>query len=317
MTQQNIQVNSFHAWVLAARPKTLTGAAVPVLLGWAMAFHIGGWSNFRIIPALLCLAFAWIMQIDSNLINDYFDFVHGNDDPESRLGPPRACSEGWITPDVMRIGLAVTTATGCFVGLPLILFGGWTMIIIGILCVAFAFLYTLKFSYLGLGDLLVLVFFGIIPVCLTTYVILPTELQGFSWETFLVSIACGLVIDTLLIVNNYRDRDNDRRDGKMTLVVRLGTKRAEELYRWLGIVASLMMLALLLSFCDERGCNALRIIIAFIPSVVYTFFLHKPTASLLVKIHEGKALNGALGKNARNMFFFGLLNAVAIILLSL
>ncbi|MDD5862436.1 MAG: 1,4-dihydroxy-2-naphthoate octaprenyltransferase [Prevotella sp.] len=317
MTEQNIKVNSLHAWVLAARPKTLSGAAVPVLLGWAMAFHIGGWDNFQMIPAILCLAFAWIMQIDSNLINDYFDFIHGNDDPGSRLGPARACAEGWITPRAMRVGLAVTTATGCLVGLPLILFGGWTMIIIGILCVAFAFLYTLKFSYLGLGDLLVLVFFGIIPVCLTTYVILPESLQAFSWATFLVSIACGLVIDTLLIVNNYRDRDNDKKDGKMTLVVRLGAKRTEKLYHWLGIVASLIMLFVLLDFYNERSINILLHIVAFIPSVVYLFFFHGPTVRQLVEIHEGKALNSVLGKNARNMFIFGLLNALAIILLSL
>lgn len=167
------------------------------------------------------------MQIDSNFINDYFDCVKGNDDRSTRLGPKRACSEGWITLPAMRIGLIITSLLACFIGLPLIIYGGWEMIIVGAICVLFAFLYTTYFSYLGLGDLLVLVFFGIVPVVFTTYVILPDHIQAFQLEVFITGIACGLVIDTLLVVNNYRDRDNDKRDGKITLIVWLGTKRAE------------------------------------------------------------------------------------------
>ena len=102
------------------------------------------------------------------------------------------------------------------------------MILVGTMCVLFAFLYTTKLSYLGLGDLLVLVFFGIVPVCLTYYVIMPDNGQTITLEVFLASISCGLVIDTLLLVNNYRDRDNDKRDGKNTLVVRIGEKATEK-----------------------------------------------------------------------------------------
>ena len=88
-----METNSPHAWFLAARPKTLTGAAVPVMIGIALAFPDAGTEDFRIIPAILCMLFAFVMQIDANFINDYFDFKRGNDD-ETRLGPKRACSEG-------------------------------------------------------------------------------------------------------------------------------------------------------------------------------------------------------------------------------
>ena len=118
-----METNSPHAWFLAARPKTLTGAAVPVMIGIALAFPDAGTEDFRIIPAILCMLFAFVMQIDANFINDYFDFKRGNDD-ETRLGPKRACSEGWITPSAMLKGIIATTLFGCAIGLPLIYYGG-------------------------------------------------------------------------------------------------------------------------------------------------------------------------------------------------
>ena len=131
-----IETNSIKAWYLAARPKTLTAAAVPVLLGIALAYKDA--QQIQTLPALLCLLFAWVMQIDSNLVNDYFDFKHGNDD-ETRLGPKRACAEGWITLGAMKWGIILTTLLGCAIGLPLVLFGGWEMVIVGICCVVFCF----------------------------------------------------------------------------------------------------------------------------------------------------------------------------------
>ena len=200
-----METNSPHAWFLAARPKTLTGAAVPVMIGIALAFPDAGTEDFRIIPAILCMLFAFVMQIDANFINDYFDFKRGNDD-ETRLGPKRACSEGWITPSAMLKGIIATTLFGCAIGLPLIYYGGLEMIMVGLVCVVFCFLYTTLFSYLGLGDVLVLIFFGIIPVCVTQYLCAaPTAgvgLQGINIEGLLIALACGIVIDTLLIVNN-------------------------------------------------------------------------------------------------------------------
>ena len=235
--EADVKVNSLNAWILAARPKTLTGASVPVMIGIAFAFINVGWSQFRILPAVFSVLFAYIMQIDANFVNDYYDCLKGNDKSETRLGPRRACSEGWITLLAMRKGILITTVLACIVGLPLIYYGGWEMIIIGLLCVVFCFLYTTKLAYLGLGDLLVLIFFGIVPVCLTYYVILPEgNINNITWQVFTASIACGFIIDTLLVVNNYRDRDNDKQANKNTLIVRIGEKKAEDLYFLLGYV---------------------------------------------------------------------------------
>lgn len=308
--EQNVKTNSLNAWVLAARPKTLTGASVPVMIGIAFAFKDLSWENFQIIPALLCTLFAFIMQIDANFVNDYFDCLKGNDDSETRLGPRRACSEGWITLPAMRKGLIATTLLACINGLPLIYYGGWEMILIGLLCVAFCFLYTTKLSYLGLGDLLVLVFFGIVPVCLTYYVILPKGLQTITWQVFVASLASGLVIDTLLVVNNYRDRENDKQANKNTLIVRIGEKRAEQLYHWLGFLGLLLMDSVFIFSYSSMRTLSLTLLFFYL-------FLHQKAFTEMKRIKHGKELNKVLGLTARNMFVFGLLATIGILLIKL
>ncbi len=308
--EQNVKTNSLNAWILAARPKTLTGASVPVMIGIAFAFKDLSWENFQIIPALLCVLFAFIMQIDANFVNDYFDCLKGNDDSETRLGPRRACSEGWITLPAMRKGLIATTLLACINGLPLIYYGGWEMILIGLLCVAFCFLYTTKLSYLGLGDLLVLVFFGIVPVCLTYYVILPKGLQTITWQVFVASLASGLVIDTLLVVNNYRDRENDKQANKNTLIVRIGEKRAEQLYHWLGFLGLLLMDSVFIFSYSSMKTLSLTLLFFYL-------FLHQKAFTEMKRIKHGKELNKVLGLTARNMFVFGLLATIGILLIKL
>ncbi len=291
-----IKLNSAKAWVLAARPKTLTGAAVPVMIALALAYADGGSEGFRILPACLCMLFAFVMQIDANLINDYFDFKKGTDD-EQRLGPKRACAQGWVTLSAMRRAILLTTATACLLGLPLIGYGGWEMVAIGVLCVVFCFLYTTHLSYLGLGDVLVLVFFGLVPVCATYYI----QTGHVSTECVVSSVACGLVIDTLLIVNNYRDRDNDRRTGKTTLVVRIGAKRTEQLYWALGAAACLLGAVYVVS----------GKYMAFVLPVGY-LALHTVTWRRMKTINRGFQLNQVLGENARNMFVYGILVTIGI-----
>ena len=319
-----IKTNSIKAWFLAARPKTLTAAAVPVLLGVALAIlrmspnrlypnaDIEGgldWvlGSIRWVPALLCLLFAWVMQIDSNLVNDYFDFKHGNDD-ETRLGPKRACAEGWVTMRAMKMAIGITTLLGCAIGLPLVAFGGWEMVIVGICCVIFCFLYTTCLSYLGLGDVLVLVFFGIVPVCCTYYLVVPEIHQGITKEVLLASIACGMVVDTLLIVNNYRDHDNDQKAGKKTLVVHIGKKNAERLYLMLGIVATLVMIGI-------SAYDALTYGMATYMLPLYGVYvgIHALTYHKMKAIGEGRELNKVLGETARNIFFFGIVSVVVIV----
>ncbi len=299
-----IETNSIKAWFLAARPKTLTAAAVPVLLGIALACQLG---SIRWVPALLCLLFAWVMQIDSNLVNDYFDFKHGNDD-ETRLGPKRACAEGWVTMRAMKLAIGITTLLGCAIGLPLVLFGGWEMVIVGICCVIFCFLYTTCLSYLGLGDVLVLVFFGIVPVCCTYYLVVPEIDQGITKEVLLASIACGMVVDTLLIVNNYRDHDNDLKAGKKTLVVHIGKKNAEWLYLMLGIVATLIMIGI--SVYDTLTYGMLTYMLPLYGAYVG---IHALTYHKMKEIGEGRELNKVLGETARNIFIFGIVSVVVIV----
>lgn len=301
MHEEEVRKNSLRAWMLAARPKTLAGAAVPVLIGAALAVNDSAWSP-QWMPMMLCFLFAFIMQIDANFVNDYFDFVRGNDD-ETRLGPKRACAEGWISPRAMRYALVVTTVLGCFVGLPLVFYGGWTMVAVGALCVVFCFLYTTYLSYKGLGDLLVLVFFGLVPVCLTYYLSLPAGHQTVTLEALLASVACGLVIDLLLTINNYRDIDNDRNAGKITVAVRLGASRTRRLYYYLGFTACIIDCV----FCFY-GHD-----LAFFLTGIF-LWLHVNTYQEMMRINKGRGLNKVLGLTARNMFVYGLCVAVGVLL---
>lgn len=306
MDETNVRVNSLKAWILAARPKTLTGAAVPVMIGIACAVAMYGWCGIRVVPAVLCMLFALIMQVDANFINDYFDFMKGTDD-EQRLGPKRACAQGWITASAMRSGLFVTTLLACIVGLPLVYYGGWEMIMVGLACVVFCFLYTISFSYIGLGDLLVLVFFGIVPVCMTYWLTAPpTALTSIPFAVVLMSIACGLIIDTLLVVNNYRDIENDRRTGKLTLIVRIGERGGLVLYLMLGLVGTILAIVgvVLLDWHDGQWTQSLLII--------YTPF-HTWAFNEMRYIRKGAELNRVLGMTARNMFIFGLLASAALV----
>lgn len=298
MSEPQITPNSPKAWLLAARPKTLAAAAVPVMVGLALAWRDTGQDAFSVIPAVLCVLFAFIMQVDANFINDYFDCLKGNDD-ETRLGPLRACSQGWIEVRLMRRAIVLTTVVACLVGLPLVLYGGLEMIIAGALCVLFCFLYTTVLSYWGLGDLLVMVFFGIVPVCLTYYL----QTSAFAFDVFMASVSCGLVIDTLLIVNNYRDIENDRRAGKKTMIVRIGAEAGRMSYFMSGLFAVLIGLVFLLSG------NVMAFAMPFVYLALHFFAYLK-----MVRINKGKALNGVLGDTARNIFIYGLLVSLGILI---
>lgn len=301
-----VKTNSVKAWLLATRPKTLSAAAVPVMIGTAFAWRNTS-EQFNWIPAILCLLFAWIMQIDSNLVNDYFDFKKGNDD-ETRLGPKRACSEGWITSGAMVWGILITTLLGCMTGIPLILYGGLEMVMVGIACVVFCFLYTTLFSYHGLGDILVLLFFGIIPVCCTYYVCMPLHQQIPTGEVIASSIACGLAIDALLIVNNYRDIDNDRSNGKITLAVRLGESKTRRLYESIGYIAAGIMIILV--FFDLYQTD--KLIPTYAIYLIY-IILHRQSYQEMKRINKGAKLNQVLGLTARNILVFGILSVAAIL----
>lgn len=302
MKSKDIKKDSIKAWILASRPKTLSGAAVPVMIGLALAYKDSTFYEgepFSWVAAVLCILFAWVMQIDANFINDFFDYAKGTDDTSTRLGPRRACAQGWISVDKMKHAIAITTCLACLMGLPLIMYGGMEMVLIGILCVVFCFLYTTHLSYVGMGDLLVIVFFGIIPVCVPYYI----QLHTCSSFIFLMSLACGMVVDTLLIVNNFRDRDTDKTVGKTTLVVKIGEKAALQLYLALGWGACVMGLAYF-----THGY-----FLASLMPVVYLVF-HHYTYLRIKRINRGKALNLCLGETARNIFIYGIMVTIGILL---
>ena len=302
LSEKTVTTNSIAAWILAARPKTLSGAAVPVMIGCALAYADAmafGNDTFSFTAAILCMLFAFIMQIDANFINDFIDFAKGTDDNATRLGPKRACAQGWVTPNAMKHAIAATTCLACLVGLPLVFYGGLEMILIGLICVVCCFLYTSHLSYMGLGDLLVLVFFGLVPVCITYYV----QLHTFTIELIVASLACGLVIDTLLLINNFRDRDTDKVAGKNTLAVKLGAKATHRVYLGVGVAANLL--------------GAIFWIEGHVLAFVLPFFylaLHYYTWLHIKTIWEGRELNKCLGETARNMFVYGLLVTVGILL---
>ena len=191
----------------------------------------------------------------------------------------------------------------CLVGLPLVYFGGWEMIMVGMACVVFCFLYTISLSYMGLGDVLVLVFFGIVPVCLTCWLVSPASpLFSIPLHVVVLSVACGLAIDTLLVVNNYRDIDNDRRTGKITLIVRIGARGGLWLYLLLGVVACVLTVAVIAC----RNSWWALLVLLYLP-------FHVATAAEMRRIGRGAELNRVLGKKARNMFLYGLLSSAALL----
>ena len=300
--EQIVTKNSLLAWLYAARPKTLSGAAVPVMIGvalaWADAREYYEPGTFSYVAAVLCLLFALIMQVDANFVNDFVDFVRGNDDRAMRLGPERACAQGWVSTDAMKHAIAATTCMACVVGLPLVVYGGMEMVLVGVACVVACFLYTTHFSYMGLGDVLVVLFFGVVPVCVTYYV----QLHVVTLQTVSASIACGLVIDALLLVNNFRDRDNDRQVGKQTLVVRIGERAALVLYLLVGVVPCLLGVVFAL---NGRW-------LAFVLPLLYLPF-HIKTYLDIRRIDHGRELNHCLGSTSRNILIYGVLLTAGLI----
>lgn len=288
---ENIQPNSFKAWMLAARPKTLTGAAIPVMTGCSLAAMYG---HFKIVPAVLCFLFAFLMQIDANFVNDLYDFLKGSD-REDRLGPERACSQGWISQKNMMYGIIITTILAGISGLSLLFFCGWEIIPVGIACIVFAFLYTAgpyPLAYHGFGDILVLLFFGFIPVGCTYYIMA----HDWNLSVIMASLACGLVIDTLLMINNFRDREQDALSGKKTIVVRLGSRAGLMLYFLLGMAAC---------WCCFYFIGQGKLLAGVLPQIY--LFPHILTTIKMARIHKGRELNIILGETSRNMLLFGVL----------
>lgn len=296
---EEVKQNSLKAWCLAARPKTLAAAVAPVLVGCALAAFYG---RFTLIPALACLLFAIAMQIAANLINDLYDFLKGSDG-EGRLGPLRATAQGWITPDCMKKGILAVVAFGCLCGSLLMFYVGWQLLFVGIFCVLFAYFYTsgpFPLAYNGLGDVAVVLFFGLVAVGFTAYV----QIQAWPMPLTLAGIATGLAVNVLLVLNNYRDVENDAKSGKRTLVVLLGKRFGLYLYLGSGLAAaSLSVITFYL--LGVSLCWSLLIL----PYVV----LHGLTWNKIRGIQQPIQLNALIGETSRNMLLFAVLVSAVLL----
>ena len=277
------------ACIEAARPKTLTASISPVLLGCALSFYH---QRFYWPAALLCLLVALFAQIASNFANDYFDFKKGADTDE-RLGPERAVAQGWITPRAMLIGTAVALGLACIAGGILIAITDWRLIWVGIAIAVCVLAYSagpFPLAYNGLGDVCVLLFYGVIPVCFTYYV----QTYSFSLLVILLSVALGFLAMNILVVNNYRDYHQDKAVRKRTTIVLFGQRFGRSFYIINECIALVLTLPLLLD-------APWWILVLFAGWFVCIFFT---TRELFIK--EGKALNSTLVHTARNVFLYAL-----------
>ncbi len=312
---EQVETNSIKAWLLASRPKTLAAAVTPVVVGCALATHL---NSFKAVPAIICLLFAVLMQTAANLINDLIDYKKGTDG-EERLGPMRATAQGWITPSAMKKGIAAVVATACLIGLSILFFTDrhWELIGTGLACVVFAYLYTsgpYPLSYNGWGDVAVVIFFGIVPVCMTCLVQAnECPLYGVA-----LSVGVGLAINCLLVVNNYRDRDTDAATGKRTIIVKFGEPFGRRFYLLNGEVAALIgFLVILYVHTQFSDYYVLRYDIYSKVKAMFVLpylILHIKTWKKLCEIREGKALNVLIGQSSRNMLVYALTTSLGILL---
>jgi len=212
-------------WLMAARPRTLPAAVAPVLVGTSLALGDGTFDPFAFLAALLGALF---IQVGTNLSNDYSDARRGAD-TEDRLGPVRVTAGGLVPPRQVLYATYITFGLAVLCGIYLIVVAGWVLLAVGAASILAGVLYTggpKPYGYEGLGELFVFLFFGVVAVTGSYYV----QVQQLPWEAFVEAVPVGLLASAILVVNNVRDLDTDRRAGKRTLAVRLGRERTRGLY---------------------------------------------------------------------------------------
>ena len=288
-------------WLECARlrtlPVSLSGVVLAVVITWWMG-------QARWVPAALCVVFALLAQVVSNFANEYFDYLHGAD-KVGRVGPRRGVTEGDIAPSTLRRVTIVTLIIDVLVGLCLIYYGGWWMLPLGIVIIIAAIAYSAgpyPLSYHGLGELAVFIFFGVVPVVFTHYV------QSLRFHPFIVlaGMSVGFMAVNVLLVNNYRDVDDDREAGKHTSVVIFGRKPAAAAYLINGYVAMALLSPMwILAVVGQAGLRW-----TLVAPVVY-LVLHT-VSWLQLNSRDGAALNPLLGATARNMLVFTVLFAIAL-----
>lgn len=286
-------------WVEAMRLRTLPVSIAGVLAGCGCAVWQG---SFSFVPALLCLLFALSAQIASNFANEYYDFKNGLD-RKGREGFRRGVTEGDISPEAMKRATFLMLLAAALFGSLMLLYGGLWLIIVGCVILLFALAYSTgpyPLSHHGLGDVAVIIFFGVVPVTFTCY------LQTGGWGQLPVllttSLAIGLLAANVLVVNNYRDKEDDEAVGKRTTVVIFGRTIMERAYLASGLLAMAIMLPLWLRLP----------LWGLVAPIVY-LFMHFATWRKIIAC-RGAALNPLLGRTARNLLAFTVLLLVVLIM---
>ena len=284
-------------WLLAARPRTLPAAIAPVLVGTALA---GSEDVFRPLPFVAALLGSVFIQIGTNLSNDYSDARRGAD-TEDRLGPVRVTAGGLMPPRRVLVGTYVAFGVAVAAGLYLAAVAGWELLVVGAASILAGVLYTggpRPYGYEGLGELFVFLFFGIVAVAGSYFV----QTEELRWEAFALAVPVGLLAAAILVVNNVRDIETDRRAGKRTLAVKLGREKARTLFAAMVVVAFLVP----------------PLLVPALSGWVLLPFAALPLAPPLVRTvttrTDGRALNEALAGTGRLLAVYSLLLAGGVLL---
>jgi 1,4-dihydroxy-2-naphthoate octaprenyltransferase len=292
-------------WLMAARLRTLPAAVAPVLVGTSIAITRDVFRPGAFIAALLG---AILIQVGTNLSNDYSDARRGAD-TEERLGPMRVTAGGLVPPRTVLLWTYLTFAAAALCGVYLVIVAGWELLVLGVLSILAGVLYTggpRPYGYEGLGEVFVFLFFGLVAVAGSAF----AQLEQWPWESFALAVPVGLLVTAILVVNNIRDMDTDRRAGKRTLAVRLGRERARLEYTALMALGFGVLIPIAaIEIADSDSWSALWWLAPW---------LLAPLAVRLITIVrtrvDGPTLNGALARTAGLQLVFCVLLSAGILL---
>jgi 1,4-dihydroxy-2-naphthoate polyprenyltransferase len=284
-------------WLMAARPRTLPAAVAPVLVGTALAATLG---TFKVLTFIAAMVGALFIQIGTNLSNDYSDARRGAD-TEDRLGPVRVTAGGLVPPRQVLIATYVAFGVAVLAGAYLIATAGWQLLLVGAASILAGVLYTggpRPYGYEGLGEVFVFLFFGVVAVAGSYF----AQREALPWEALVLAVPVGLLASAILVVNNVRDLETDRRAGKRTLAVRIGRRRARDLFA--ALVYGAFLTAPIAWIAGGRGLSPWLLL----PWIALP--LAAPLVRTVRNRTDGRALNGALaGTGQLQLVFCALLSA--------
>jgi 1,4-dihydroxy-2-naphthoate polyprenyltransferase len=285
-------------WLMAARPRTLPAAVAPVLVGTALAATE---DTFKALTFLAALLGALFIQVGTNLSNDYSDARRGAD-TEDRLGPVRVTAGGLVPPRQVLVATYVAFALAVLAGSYLIATAGWELLLVGAASILAGVLYTggpRPYGYEGLGEVFVFLFFGVVAVTGSYY----AQVERLEWEALVLAVPVGLLAAAILVVNNVRDLETDRRAGKRTLAVRLGRDRSRALY--VAMVAG--------AFVTAQAPWLLGSLSPWLALALLAVPLALPVIRTVRTRTDGPALNGALAGTGQLQLAFCLLLSAGIL----